>query len=616
MKHLLPVLGLLGLAVTSPSPAAVSYNCGGVGSDFDANCSLQELLDGGSITVNGILFDTFVFQESVFAGTPLGPESEIRVDGVDSRTHPGVQFTDTTNAWNRSGLTVTLNKLNFRIRNTNPNPLNFMTARLYAEFGNIAVYDLAEQEDSNVFIKDRPFPAAYGDPSNPPVLPQVRGEAVVQCFASEADPALLNINCANTTRRDTHTGAQERDDFEPNTDMYADMDFNIIAELSGNAELNRFIYQMEMDAFVAMATVPDMNANGSPEIAVIQQGSIVAEVRDSQTSAVLATLTFLDDQHTPIAAAVLPDLDGSGFPELAMLAERSSDGQALVEIRDMGGPGSMRQIQFAAGYVAHAMVVIGDDADNDGTPELAVLATRRSDGEEVVEIRNAFGLANRRFLRYGSNFQVLDIAVVDDADGNGVPEIAATGGRFSNNRYLVQIRNAAGPPQPQSFYLPNGHVPRRVTSVADADGNGTPEVAVLLSRNGDGLTRVFVANANNIGNSTMFNYGVGVTPLGLFGIPDTDGDTIPEIALLVDRQQSANVDVVIDNAAGPPARRNVGFPSGSIRTSVALDFLGDWDSNGQAEVAVLLIHTADGRIYAQRRETGGLPGFVNIFFTQ
>ena len=126
---------------------------------------------------------------------------------------------------------------------------------------------------------------------------------------------------------------------------------------------------------LAMVGLPDINADSVPDLIVVREGSIVAEVRDGANGALLRNITFLDDGFTPITAAALPDSDGNGVAEIAVLASRDSDGRFVVEMRNAAGDQLPRQVWFAAGHTAITMAVIASDADNNGIPELAVLKT-------------------------------------------------------------------------------------------------------------------------------------------------------------------------------------------------------------------------------------------------
>lgn len=616
MKRLVSILGLLCLAFASTSRAAVTYNCGIVGSDFDTLCSLEELRNGGSITINGILFDSFVWTQDFAIGTPLGTTG-IHVAGVDSRFRPGLVFTDNANNWNRPGTTVTLHHLGFRVRNLNASPADIQGFRMYAQFGNIFGYDLGLQHDSSVFIKDRPFPTAFGP--NPP--PQARGEAVVSCFASEADASVTPpTDCANTTRRDSHTHAQAPAPFPPTTDLTANMEFNLITDAPGNVQLIQFIYQLEMAGFLADTAVPDMTGNGVQEIAVAAEdpprGLLPIEVHDGFSRSHVGGLAFATAQFPAVAITALPDTDGDGNSEIVLLKRRQDNSRSYIEIRNAAGLHATRTIPLALGHRALAVKVVNGDIDDNGIPELAVLSGSTSTGREIIEVFNAFGATNKQVVAFSPNHQVIDFTVVDDVNGDGEPEIAAAVGSYINGRYLIEVRNLGGTPFSSVTWLRPGHRAVDITSVPDANGNGVPEVAVLELEIGTGVTRVEVLDAQGAPNKRFLNYfgGTAVRPIALLGIPDTDGDTVPEIALLVDNKLTANTAVFIDNAGVTPNRRAIAFPAGYNNVALDLAFLGDADGNSNGDVALLMSRVLDGQLIVQLRNVFGPPGPWNHYF--
>src|SRR5258706_14970802 len=170
----------------------------------------------------------------------------------------------------------------------------------------------------------------------------------------------------------------------------------------------------------------------------LRAGSIVAEIRDGLGGALLKNFTFLGSAYTPVAAAALPDTDGNGISELAVLATRNSDGRVLAEICNVSGATLPRYIWFPAGFSAVAMRV-ANDADKNGVAELAVLLSRNSDGRGLVQVTNAFGTPNTQFLWATAGYTVSGLQVVGDSDGNGVPEVAMLSRRTSDGLLVVHI---------------------------------------------------------------------------------------------------------------------------------------------------------------------------------
>ena len=83
-------------------------------------------------------------------------------------------------------------------------------------------------------------------------------------------------------------------------------------------------------SLLSITGLSDINGNSSPDVAVLRDGSIILEIRDGQSSALLKTIEFLDEGFTPVDAVALPDADGNGVAELGVLATRNSDGRIVV----------------------------------------------------------------------------------------------------------------------------------------------------------------------------------------------------------------------------------------------------------------------------------------------
>lgn len=88
----LAAAALFGCLALAPARAAVVYT--GCGADFATGCSLQELVDGGSITVNDMTFTGWsLFDNDADPGVPVPLLSMIRVTGLDDQSHaPGLRY--------------------------------------------------------------------------------------------------------------------------------------------------------------------------------------------------------------------------------------------------------------------------------------------------------------------------------------------------------------------------------------------------------------------------------------------------------------------------------------------------------------------------------------------
>ena len=202
---------------------------------------------------------------------------------------------------------------------------------------------------------------------------------------------------------------------------------------------------------------------------------------------------------------------------------------------------------------------IVEDADQNGVPEVAVLSSRNGDGRIVVEIKNAAGPTNPNSVWFMAGNTAIDLAVMPDKDGNTVPEVAVLSARSSDRRIVVEAKNAAGATNPTATWFAAGHTGLAVQPVADADGNGVPELAVLSRRDSDGRVLVEVKNAAGATNPNSLWYPVGTTPLALEILPDIDGSGAQEAGALLVRDSDGRILVERRNASGAQLPRDYWF---------------------------------------------------------
>jgi hypothetical protein len=386
---------------------------------------------------------------------------------------------------------------------------------------------------------------------------------------------------------------------------------------STGAPLGVWLYRPLASRTRMVLALPDVDADGTADIAVIRDQPIRAEIRSGADNALLNTVAFLEafagTVMNPVDAEVVPDADGNGVPEIALLVRRYSDARGMVELRNVTGAPGPRQIWATACHKPVALAVIADDADGNGAPELAVLLTRNRDGRGVVEVKNAYGPTSPVSIWSASGYTPSDVEIVPDADANGVPEVAVLEARDSDGRMVVEIKNASGPTNPNSVWFMAGNSPIDLAVVGDKDANGVPEVAVLSARDSDGRLLVEVKNADGATLPSPVWFMEGQTGLAVKSVGDADANGVPDIAVLSSRQSDGRVLVEVKNAAGATSARTLWYPAGYGARDVAV--LPDLDGNGVAEAGVLLIRNSDGHIVVQRRNAAGTQAPVDYWFS-
>jgi subtilisin family serine protease len=368
-------------------------------------------------------------------------------------------------------------------------------------------------------------------------------------------------------------------------------------------------------ARLQLITLPDVNSSGSQDLAVLRTQARTVEIKDGWFGAGIGTLTFLDTDFSALAAKGLPDADGDGSPELALLALRNSDGRGIVEIRELTGSDPARQIWLASGHSPIAIAVIDEDTDGDGAPELAVLSVRDNDARIVVQVLNASGNTIPRLLAGPAGYAPRDLSVVPDADHDGTANVAVLSTHVLDPRMLAQVRDVGGAVMPISMWFARNHTAIDLASLPDTDADGVAEIAVLSTQDSDGRTLVAMKNALGSGaNEQALWVPPGYQALGIESSSPAPGTTMPQVAILLQRNTDGRSLVFVRDAIGYANPRTLLYPIGYTAHDFAI--LADVDGSGSEEAAVLLTRDSDGRVLVQRKNIYSFPWPTNYWFDQ
>jgi hypothetical protein len=269
-----------------------------------------------------------------------------------------------------------------------------------------------------------------------------------------------------------------------------------------------FVSQLEVQPrYRKLARLADANGNGAPELAALRtlpDATAEVIVKDTVTKQLIRRLPFALPGALEIDVAGVLDMNGNGTAEVAVLF-RKLNGQGVVQIRDAGtGEWITRIVFVGADWEVKALTDL--DLDGDWVSELGVLAQSDDLQSVAVQIRNSVTKSQVNWVGlpapdWWEVVSGLDLASIEDVNGNGSPEIAALyidDSYYGYARFFVKDSTSKqlisegmsvqpSPPEPVRRAL-------ALTGSRDPDPGAGPGLAILFDKhNGQGVTELFDA---------------------------------------------------------------------------------------------------------------------------
>jgi predicted secreted protein len=148
----------------------------------------------------------------------------------------------------------------------------------------------------------------------------------------------------------------------------------------------------------------------APELVMMGQrasdNDIIAEVRDASTGTLLSTVSF-DDTYAALDLEVVPNFGGTAAKELVMLGYRESDGSIIGEVRDASSGALLQSVTFtySVGFVPKGIEVLPNFGGT-GARELAVHSVRTSDGAVRAEVHDASSGVWLKNITFTSTYEI------------------------------------------------------------------------------------------------------------------------------------------------------------------------------------------------------------------
>ena len=259
----------------------------------------------------------------------------------------------------------------------------------------------------------------------------------------------------------------------------------------------------------------DLNGDGKPDLAIVETNSNIIQVFPNTSS--VGSISFgspvpvyLPNSYSPWAVAI-GDFDQDGKPDLAT----TDWSQNLVSVfRNKGIPGGSisfgTHTDYAVGNSPQGIAV--GDLDGDGFPDI-VVGNNVDNSLSLLRSTSSPGSISFATTTHATGAGPYYIAIAD-LNGDGLPDIASASNGASPGTVSV-LRNASTPgtivlAANVDYTTDFGPI---ALSLADLDGNGTPDMAVL-NENGTSPSPDFSVLLNQSPNApaiTTFNPTTGGT---------------------------------------------------------------------------------------------------------
>ena len=328
-----------------------------------------------------------------------------------------------------------------------------------------------------------------------------------------------------------------------------------------------------------LATVNDLNSSGSSELVVTVPGSTRVQIRDGATDALITDIDFGAD--VALDLAVLPDLDASGDPDIAILQQQPS-GQVRVQARDSVSGNVSSNLWYGRQYEPVAMYVVADYSGN-GLPEIAVLGSEAGTDAVRVQVQDtSTGFLDNIFL--GTQSIAHDVVTVTDTSGNGIPEIGILGVLKSNNQVRSQLWDADTAAFQSNVWFGNVYQPHTTVTMPDINTNGSDEIVAMGVDPATDNIRVQVRDSDT--TATLFNIWLGAVneAVDVALINDINSDGVADLAVLL--KTPAGVGRVrVQSGSNGAFIRNLFYSV--VENPVGLAVMPDFNGGGFDELAVL-----------------------------
>jgi FG-GAP-like repeat/Secretion system C-terminal sorting domain/IPT/TIG domain len=325
----------------------------------------------------------------------------------------------------------------------------------------------------------------------------------------------------------------------------------------------------------------DFNQDGKPDLFIARGSSgKVTVLSNTSTNGTISFAPALEFPGMPVdmQGTAAGDLDGDGKPDVAVA---NGLGDSSVSVYRNTSSGTLIsfavKLDFRTEYGPYS-VAIGD-LDGDGKPDMAIA----NNGTNSITIYKNTGtpgtvsFGNRTDLFVGTNPYGIAIG---DLDGDGKAELVVSTEGTSNALFVIKNNSVPGNFSfgvPVSFAGLNGAF---TLAIGDLDGDGNPDIAATGGYPSAILTIRNISSINNLAFEAPLNFPTG-NYMVFVAIKDLDEDGKPE--LITTNRFTNNISVLKNKGHSGVVdfENHVDYPVGADPFFAAI---ADLDGDGRPDI--------------------------------
>jgi hypothetical protein len=186
-------------------------------------------------------------------------------------------------------------------------------------------------------------------------------------------------------------------------------------------------------------------------------------------------------------------------------------------------------------------------------PDLGILSVLKGNDQVRMQLWDAMDATFQTNVWFGNKYQPQSMITMPDINTNGSDEIVAMGVDPATQNVRVQVRDSASTATHYNIWLGNVNTPVDVALINDINGNGFPDLAVLL-KTPTGTGRVRVQDGLNGAFIRNLFFSAVENPTGLTVMPDYSGNGFEELAALGENNGVRHVQI-LDTSSGAQVNR-------------------------------------------------------------